>query len=246
MKNILIITLVVIINIPALANDDDRRKKAFYAHTFGLDFGFNNYLQNDDFPGADNELYSVKPWGSWYVAITSNHITRLAGPLHLQFGADVSWYNFKFEDPSVRAENTPEGVIFHEVDISGINPVKSKLAASYINFSLVPTFYIGGRPHGSSGFNLLDFDQGNGFRIGAGGYAGYRLSDYTKFVFEDAGEREKEKANGNFYVNNWRYGIKVLLGVNDVDFFFNYDLNELFSEGRGPRLNAVSFGVRLL
>lgn len=246
MRNILIIVLAILISLPARANDDDKKRRGYYAHTFGLDFGFNNYLQDNDFPGADNELYSVKPWGSWYVAITSNHIARVAGPLHLQFGADISWYNFKFQDPAIRADNKPDGVVFNEADVTGLNAVKSKLAASYINFSMVPTFYFGSRPHGSSGFNMLDFDQGNGFRIGAGAYAGYKLSDYTKFVYEDAGEREKEKDSGNYYVSNWRYGVKVIIGVNDVDFFFNYDLNELFSEGRGPQLNAVSFGVRLL
>ena len=28
-----------------------------------------------------------------------------------------------------------------------------------------------------------------------------------------------------------------------TDLFFNYDLNELFAEGKGPKLNAFSFGV---
>jgi hypothetical protein len=230
-------------------DDDDRKKKKRnrYSHTFGLDFGFNNYLQDDQFPGANNELYSVKPWGSWYVAVTSNHINRIAGPLHLQFGADVSWYNFKFEDPFIRAVTGDNGVSFIGGLPTVIDPIKSKLTATYLNLSLVPTFIFGKQYYNNGGFNIFDLGHGNGFRIGAGGYVGYNLADYAKFVFEDEdNERQKERNTGNFFVNNWRYGVKIIIGVNDVDFFLNYDLNPLFAENRGPELNAVSFGVRLL
>jgi hypothetical protein len=33
------------------------------------------------------------------------------------------------------------------------------------------------------------------------------------------------------------------IGFKGTDFFFNYDMNELFAENKGPKLNAFSFGV---
>lgn len=33
------------------------------------------------------------------------------------------------------------------------------------------------------------------------------------------------------------------IGVRSADFFINYDMNELFATGKGPKLNAFSFGV---
>jgi hypothetical protein len=71
-------------------------------HSTNFDLGFNNYLQNGKFPDALGENYGVRPWGSWYVGIQSNWQTRLIGPLSLQWGPSLSWYNFKLQDPSVR------------------------------------------------------------------------------------------------------------------------------------------------
>jgi len=250
MKKLLIIFLTIMVCLPAIANndDDDRKRKNSYSHSFGLDFGFNNYMQDFEFPGADNEQYAVKPWGSWYAAITSTHINKIAGPLHLQFGADISWYNFKFEDEFTRVLTDDAGVTFVNGDSPAlVDPIKSKLSASYLNLSLVPTFVFGKKHYNNGGFNVFDLGHNNGFRIGAGAYVGYNLADYTKIVWEDENnDKQKIRDKGNFYVNNWRYGLKLVLGVNDVDFFFNYDLNPLFAENRGPELNAVSFGLRLL
>ena len=40
-----------------------------------------------------------------------------------------------------------------------------------------------------------------------------------------------------------RYGLRAQIGFNDIDLFINYDMNELFAAGKGPQLNAFSFGV---
>ena len=53
--------------------------------SFNFDLGTNNYLSDGKFPDNDNELYSVRPWGSWYVAASSIQRTRL-GPKYLLNG----------------------------------------------------------------------------------------------------------------------------------------------------------------
>lgn len=47
------------------------------------------------------------------------------------------------------------------------------------------------------------------------------------------------------YVENFRYGARVEIGVSDVTLFFNYDLNNLFQENLGPEVQVLSFGVLL-
>jgi len=39
--------------------------------------------------------------------------------------------------------------------------------------------------------------------------------------------------------------LRFQMGYRGIDFYANYDLNELFVEGRGPQLNAFSFGFVL-
>ena len=66
-----------------------------------------------------------------------------------------------------------------------------------------------------------------------------------RMLFDDKkdGDKKKEKDHGTYQMNNFRYGLRLQLGFKDTDLFFNYDLNELFVSGKGPKLNAFSFGV---
>jgi hypothetical protein len=212
-------------------------------HSFNFDFGTNNYLEDGEFPDADGKQYAVRPWGSWYVGINSVQRTRVSKKFFVEWGAGISWYNFKFQDDATRIVqdlNDVKGVTFEkdprDADVSFI---KSKLTATFINVSLIPMIDVGGHNHKARFWN----SHNSAFRIGAGPYAGYRISSHTKQVYKENGDREKDKNRDNFYLNNFRYGVRVQLGIRATDFFFNYDLNELFATNKGPKLNAFSFGV---
>ncbi|MEP2026973.1 MAG: hypothetical protein ABJH98_07090 [Reichenbachiella sp.] len=216
------------------------RSKGTYG-TFEMELGMNNWLENGSFPDNNNAAYAVKPWGSWYVAIGGAYHTRIAGPLKLKWGGNMSWYNWKMENTAVRITKTDEGTTF--VEDPTINGKKSKLAATYINASLMPMleFNSSGR---SRSWNWNRY-RNRGFRIGAGMYAGYRIDSWTKIKYSDNGDNKKDKDKGNYYLNNFRYGVKAQVGFRGMDLFFNYDLNDVFATGKGPELQAISFGFIL-
>ncbi|HTF17849.1 MAG TPA: outer membrane beta-barrel protein [Chryseolinea sp.] len=205
--------------------------------SFNFELGTNNYLSNGSFPNNDNELYSVRPWGSWYVGLASIQRTRLSKKFFLEWGLGVNWYNFKFEEDNVLIQKDDNGTYF-VADTRFPEYVKSKLTASYVTATLIP---------------VIDFSDnsrkariwegyGNSFRFGLGPYVGYRIESHSKLVYKDDG-KQKEKDHNSFYLNNVRYGLRLQMGYRAADFFFNYDLNDLFVEGKGPELNAFSFGV---
>ncbi len=214
-----------------------KRKPKRTEHNFLIDFGLNNYLSDGKFPDESNSLYTVKPIYSWYVALGGVNKTHVAGPLYVDWGANVSWYNFKFENTRTRIIKTDTGLDIYE-DTRVNDPIKSKLVAPYVNVSLVPLLHFGKKSR--NGFMEYDND---GFRIGLGGYAGYRLGGRTKAVYREDGDRVRDKNRDNFYLNNWRYGVRAQLGIFGVDVYANYDLNELFIPAKGPQLNAFSFGI---
>lgn len=86
-------------------------------------------------------------------------------------------------------------------------------------------------------------NHSSSFRIGLGPYAGYRIGSYSKRTYKNNGELHREHNSDNFYLNNFRYGVRLQVGFRDVDLFFNYDLNNLFVDSKGPKLNAFSFGL---
>ena len=204
---------------------------------YNVDLGTNNYLHDDQFP-TGNELYAVRPWGSWYLAGNSVQRTKLGRNLFVEWAMGVSWYTFKFEEDNILVTKDETGVQF-TTDSRDVDFIKSKLSATFINASLVPVLDFGGH---SRKPRVWD-GHGGGFRFGAGPYVGYRIGSKTKLVYEEDDEREKEEDRDNFYLNNLRYGFRVQIGVRSTDLFINYDMNDLFAKDKGPKLNAVSFGL---
>jgi hypothetical protein len=217
-------------------NNDNHHNNIGSWQTFNFDLGTNNYLGDGKFPD-DSNPYAVRPWGSWYVSLASVQRARLAKKFFLEWGIGVNWYNFKFEQDNVKMTKDEGGVIFTP-QTDGLDYTKSKLTASYVMTTLIP---------------VLDFNdshrktrfwdgQKDSFRVGLGPYAAYRIGSHSKLVHEDD-DKVKDKDYDSFYLNNFRYGLRFQAGYRSTDIFFNYDLNELFVSGKGPKLNAISFGV---
>ena len=207
--------------------------------SFNFDFGTNNYLSDGKFPDSENAPYSVRPWGSWYIAASSIQRTRLGKKFFLEWGLGMSWYTFKFQDDNVVMQKDENGTSFVRDETNTYNYEKSKLSASYVMATLIPVIDFGDnnrKPRLWEGY-------GNSFRVGLGPYIGYRVGSHSKVVYKDDGDKEKDKNHDSFYLNNFRYGARLQIGYRSTDLFFNYDINELFTEGKGPKLNAFSFGV---
>jgi hypothetical protein len=207
--------------------------------SFNFDLGINSFLEEGKFPDAEGAPYAVRPWGSWYVAINSVQRTRVSKNFFVEWGLGVSWYNFKFENDATLITKDDDGLTFEE-DLRDVSFIKSKLTVSYVNASIIPMFDVGSN---TRRYHRMWRSYSSAFRIGAGPYAGYRIGSYSKQVYKEDGDREKDRNRDNFYLNNLRYGVRLQIGVRSADFFFNYDLNELFATNKGPKLNAFSFGV---
>lgn len=223
-------------------NDDDESKYTFWRrtrHQIPIDFGLNNYFQDGNFGETPTgQPYELRSWGSRYFAFGTMFKTQIGGrksPLLIQYGLEASWNNFMFSGDNYALE-TSNGVEFPEYETS---LDKSKLTAAYVNIPLMIH---------------LDFAENDkrGLKLAFGGYAGYRVGGYTKIVYHENGDRQKDKEHSNFRLNDWRYGVRAEIGIGEDKFdsglrlFFNYDLNTLFVENSNlPKLNAFSFGVRL-
>ena len=222
---------------------DYKYKESKTKGAFEFQFGMNNWLEKGNFPDQYDAPYSVKPWGSWYFSMGANNRTHIVGPVVLNWGADISWYAFKMENRSVRiTKDSLETTFVEDPNVIGI---KSKLGIAYLNASVVPMldFGYGKNKRNGRGYGTFKKYGSDGFRIGLGGYVGYRIDSWTKFVYEQDGDKNKDKIKSNYFLENFRYGLRGLIGFRGMNFFANYDLNEVIAEGRGPKLNAISFGI---
>lgn len=207
-------------------------------HSIDFDFGINNYLEDGKFPDYSDAQYTVRPWGSWYVGINSILHTDVSQNFFVEWGFGVSWYNFKFQEDNTLVTKTPTETTFTP-DPRELQFEKSKLSATYLNVSIIPMWAFGSSHCGDGCYH----HNHNAFRIGIGPYAGYRIESHSKLVYDDSGDKAKEKDKDNFYLNNFRYGLKLKFGTRGVEFFTAYDLNPLFADGKGPDLHAITFGL---
>ncbi|MFT6868256.1 MAG: hypothetical protein ACJA08_003106 [Cyclobacteriaceae bacterium] len=242
------------------AFQDDKIRKYSYEEksekrtkdNFNIDIGLNNWMEGSSFPDAANQPYTLKPFGSWYFAINHTNKTWVSGPLFLEWGFGASWYNFNLEDTDFTINKGDTEIEFNATPVE-YNTYKSRLSVPYANITIVP---------------MLDFSQGRkrvnniekgsftfrtykkqGARVGVGMYAGYRLGGNFKLKYKEDGDKEKIKEQDHFYLQNFRYGVRAQFGFKGLDLFASYDLNEVFSEGKGPAgssgLNAITFGITL-
>jgi hypothetical protein len=233
-------TDIVITNDDDNDNDDDRKRSyRRTTHVFDIDLGLNSYLEDGKFPDEEGQPYAVRPWGSWNIGLTSVLRTRFTRHFAMQWGLGVSWNNFKFQNDKTVVVKDEDGVTFEE-DYRDVSFVKSKLGVTYLNVSAIPTLTFGGHR-----IDRRWKSYSSGFRIGAGPYVGYRIGSSTKLVYEEDGDRHRDRTRDNFYLNNLRYGVRLQIGIRSADFFFAYDMNELFAAGKGPKLNAFSFGITI-
>lgn len=226
-----------------IQDEDEPRRRRFYPGTrqsFNIDIGINNYLEDGSFPDENDRIYTVKPLGSWYIGLNTTYKTNVLGPLFIEWGGGIDWYNFKFENERVRVAKSDTGLVFFEDLRLDIDPVKSKLAASFIYLKAVPMLDFS---YDSRRSRLWNY-HGEGFRIGVGGYAAFRIASWSKFVYKN-GDKERDKDKTNLFMENLRYGVRGQIGFRGIDLFFTYDINELFVEGKGPQLNAFTFGFTL-
>lgn len=226
---------------------EDRTK-----YSFNIDIGMNNWMEGGSFPDANNSPYRLKPLGSWYIGLNSTWSTWVSGPLFLDWGFGVSWYNFKLQDPDFIIAKGDDNIVLIPADPE-FNSIKSRLSVPFINATFIPMFdfargnrKVDNREKGALTFRTY---KKQGIRFGVGPYVGYRLGGNSKYKYEDGGNKEKQKVSDSFYLENIRYGLRAQFGFKGLDIFAAYDFNDVFASGKGPAgstgLNAISFGITL-
>lgn len=217
-----------------------RRDRSFNSRSgFNVYFGLNSFTNTGSIASVDSKNYELSPFGSRYFGFgwtRSGTVSKSdKAAFKISYGLEFSWYNFMFENNNFIIKGN-EKVEFQNYPDNNKNPIvpielsRNKITIANINIPVMP---------------YIAFKSGSIVTyVAAGGYVGYRLDSYTKTKEEDSGK--KQWNHSSFFLNNFRYGLAFELGLKDFpDLFINYDMNNLFQDGRGPKVGGLSFGIRL-
>jgi len=209
---------------------EDQQTKNRHASYVVLDVGLNALVNK-----AGANAPELRPEGSRYVNLGLSYRQRLGGrrsPLYLLGGPELAFNNYMLEG-NYKWQNT-NGITSVMLEPTSRQYQKTKLATSTLTLPLMLQLRLHDEHHRTT------------FRLGAGGFVGYRLASWTKLKYFEEGSTYKDKDYGSYNLNDWQYGLQAQIGYGDVNFFVKYNLNELFRDGRGPQAQTLSFGLRLL
>ncbi|UOG72768.1 PorT family protein [Hymenobacter tibetensis] len=213
------------------AKQEERRNRAVHSD-FDIDLGLNT-LVNVSAPLNESEP-DLKPIGSRYISLNWHYDIRVGqkgSPFHLLTGPELAFNNYMLDDNARFVNINDVTTVRSEPELS---LDKSKLAVTTINLPLMLA---------------LDFQDKKGrdaFRIGAGGFVGYRLGSHTKIKYSEEGRTRKDKDRGSYNLEDFQYGLQGTIGIRKLDLFAKYNLNDLFQNNRGIQAQTFSFGISLL
>jgi hypothetical protein len=212
------------------AKQEERANRAVHTN-FNVDLGLNTLVNKSVGPG-ENEL-DLRPIGSRYLSLNYNYDIRVGkkgSPFHLITGPELSFNNFMLDKNYRFADDN--NITRVVADTRSLE--KSKLTMTTLNLPLMASLRFRGK------------NDRDGFHIGAGGFAGYRLGSHTKLKYEEEGRTRKDKDRGSYNLSDFQYGLQGTIGIRGLDLFVKYNLNDTFKDNRGPQAQTLSFGISLL
>jgi len=115
---------------------------------------------------------------------------------------------------------------------SGINLSKSKLTMTYLSIPLLMEFQV---PSGHKRFY-----------VSAGVIGGVKLGSHTKVVYQDGGQKQKDKNRNDYNLATLRYGFHARVGYKFINLYATYYPVALFEKDKGPEVYPFNVGLVLL
>lgn len=224
--------------------EEEKEKKGwtsggFKGHWTGLELGLNNYLNKNHSMSlsSDDEFMSLN--SSRSIDVNVNFVQHSFGIIGNRFGM-VTGLGFEFYNYFFRHNNSIEvndqGVVvsrpYYDNNNNVIDLEKSKLTMSYLTVPVLFEFQFPGQ-----------LSNSHRLRISVGVIGGLKLGSHTKVVYNQNGDRKKDKNHDDFSINPFRYGFTARVGYKHINIFSDYYPVSLFEKDKGPELYPISIGI---
>ena len=202
---------------------------------FVFAFGTNNTLVDHRLSSLDNSTYNI---GSLFFELGGSRTSRIAENWsvgYFKYGFSVLWNNLR-----------PKNNNYFEIDGNQTNlvpyPKQLKTSARLRNIEIVFPLHLEfdfSKPTYREDYKL--FRKNKGFRLGMGGYGGFRFQTKQFIKYYENDLKYKEKSKGGYNVSNFIYGLSAYAGFKSTSLYVKYDLNPLFAN---TEERNISLGLR--
>lgn len=197
--------------------------------------GFNNAL-------IDGESFDDTPYklgGSGFVELGWNWQTRLfknSDLVRVKYGFSFQWNKLNPKNDQFFVQNG-------EVTTLEDFPTELRKSEFRVTNLVFPVYFEFGPMKKIERKTHIRYINSNKFKVGIGGYGGFRLGTQQKLKFKEDGDNVKQKTRKDFNTSDLVYGLGAYIGFGDTSLYIKYDLNPLFKD-QAVDQNNISLGLR--
>lgn len=209
--------------------DMDNGPRKSYFHWGGVEFGYNNYVNEDfKFDVPDQYGYLDLRTGKsvcWNVNFFGYGFKLVDEHLMLGTGLGIAFRNYYF--------STQDSILVPNASTVSASPAtapwfKNKLSTNYLTVPLMLEY------------NTSKYNE-NSFHIAAGMVFNLKMGTNLKTKSNDI----KSKVKNEYNTRTVEWDARVQVGYGVLNLFATYSLNSLFKNDQGPQLNPMTFGIGL-
>ena len=217
-----------------------KKLKNVTTNWFSFDLGYANYIDESEqmaylaiYPGLPYNKYWVnssslkldnRKASNFNIWIIQQKLNVYQHKINLKYGVGFEMFNFRFEQP-VSFRNEPNKTVF----MDDVNFTKNKLFVKYLT---VPV---------QLNFQPNPYNR-KGFYASIGLSAGYLVDARNKQI---SAERGKQKYDGNFELNNFRFATIGELGIGGIRLYGSFGSINLFDKNQSNfSLFPYAIGLR--
>ncbi|MFK5983475.1 MAG: hypothetical protein QM499_11210 [Flavobacteriaceae bacterium] len=197
--------------------------------------GFNNLITE----GESFNDTEIKIGGSRFFELGWAWKTRVfkeSNWLRIKYGFSFTWDGLKPVDNQYYVDIGEETVL----QVHSQNLDKAKLRVDKLIF---PVFFEFGPSKKKEYANYFRYSTRKQFKVGIGGFAGFKLSSRQKLKYSEDGSNKKEKIKASYNTNSVVYGLNGYVGWGWTALYVKYELNPIFKNNPVDQHN-ISMGLR--
>lgn len=209
---------------------------------FVFAMGLNNLVTK----GQDLENSDYRFWGSHFYEWGMSYNTRIFknnNLLHFKYGLSVMYNNLRPTENRFFEKSGDQTVLTSYATDPAMNSIamkESRLRNVYLVAPLHLEFDLSGT---TTKNEKTYFRTHNSFRLGVGGYGGFRVKTKQILKYEVDNTDVKQKSKGDYNASNFIYGLSAYIGYKQTSLYMKYDMNPLFKNNAVDQ-NNVSLGIR--
>jgi len=152
-------------------------------------------------------------------------------------------YGFSFQFNGLRADDNMYFVQNGDVTSLELHPFDVKKAKLNVTNLVFPLHFEIGPSKKKEYPTHFRYSTNHQFKLGLGGYVGFKTGVYQKLKYSENGEKSKQKIKSSYNTSNAVYGLSSYLAWGSTALYFKYDLNTIF-ENQAVDQHNISLGLR--